>query len=53
MASISITLNVTSEEMDVIHTALERLVFYDPNNEKDAELAKRADDLLFAFPRRQ
>ena len=51
MAQMSITLNVTPEEMEVIHTALERLVYYNPDNERDAELAKRADDLLIAFPR--
>ena len=51
MAQMSITLNVTPEEMEVIHTALERLVYYDPKSKKDADLAKRADDLLIAFPR--
>ena len=52
MAQVGITLNVTPEEMAVIHAALELLFYADPRSVNDAKLAKQAGAILEAFPRR-
>ncbi len=52
MAQIGINLNVTPEEMAVIHTALEQLVYADSFSPRAAKLADQARAILEAFPRR-